>query len=399
MKRLLALLIALGVAVAIGISIYRYPAVIVIGFGAWRIDLPFWIGILLLVIFYLVLHVVLAVWRLLYQAARSLAHFGTHYRKHRAKALIRRGLLAEMEGDYLLAEKSLAQSAQYSETPWMAYLTAAKAAQLSGDEKKAEQYLQHAQVLAPDSAFAIALIRAQHCLHQKQYEQAVHWLLPWSDKKPNAMPVLSGLKEAYSGLENWEKLSHLLPRLKRSALFSKEAYTEFENDVWQKRLTKTPAVKVPTVWQEMPNDKHTQPDCALIYAKTLMQNKQIEEAESVLKHAIKQKWDERLVRCYGRLTAHPHSEKLLATAEGWIERHTESAVLFLTLGRLCLQVQLWGKAQRYLETSVGLTPSVEAYSELARLSEKLNRLEQSNEYYKKGLLLIAPGTPYRESMG
>lgn len=394
MKRLLVILAALVIAAAVGISIYRYPAVIVIGFSPWRIDLPFWIGILLFVVFYLAIHFVFECLRFLLKATRSLAHFGRHYRKYRAKAFIRKGLMALIEGNYSVAEKNLEQSAEYSENPWFVYLSAAKAAQALGEEKKAERYLQQVRIFAPGSELAIALLQAQHCLNKKQYEQAIAILLPWNEKRPNHLLVLEGLKEGYEKSENWEALSHLLPRLKRNAVISKENYPIFEEKVWRKRLLSDEEKAFSysqQSWQEMPHYLHNNPSIALLAAKSLVKEGRNSEAEGILKHAIKHQWDERLVHFYGCLND-PEPEKLLNVAESWIARHAESAILLLTLGRLAMQSQLWGKAQRYLETSASLHATPETYSELAVLAEKLNKVEQSVQYYKKGLLLAAPAT-------
>jgi HemY protein len=56
----------------------------------------------------------------------------------------------------------------------------------------------------------------------------------------------------------------------------------------------------------------------------------------------------------------------LQTAEGWLKEHPADPSLLLTLGRLCLQTSLWGKARDYLESSLRLQRNPEACAELAR---------------------------------
>ncbi|HQW58531.1 MAG TPA: hypothetical protein PK583_06220, partial [Gammaproteobacteria bacterium] len=67
--------------------------------------------------------------------------------------------------------------------------------------------------------------------------------------------------------------------------------------------------------------------------------------------------------------------------------HFTNPILLLTLGRLCLANQLWGKARDYLEKSLNLMPLPETYAALGFLMEYLELREKSEEYYKKGLLL------------
>ena len=56
-------------------------------------------------------------------------------------------------------------------------------------------------------------------------------------------------------------------------------------------------------------------------------------------------------------------------------------------GRLCVNCELWGKAQNYLEASLSLEPSYTAHLALARLNEKIGRPEPAKDHYNEGLEL------------
>ena len=56
-----------------------------------------------------------------------------------------------------------------------------------------------------------------------------------------------------------------------------------------------------------------------------------------------------------------------AKAEKWLKRHPEDAQLLMTLGRLCREQQLWGKAESYLEAALAVEPGRAPHLELARL--------------------------------
>jgi len=62
--------------------------------------------------------------------------------------------------------------------------------------------------------------------------------------------------------------------------------------------------------------------------------------------------------------------------------------LLLTLGRLCLQNSLWGKARDYLESSLQVQRNPEACAELARLLAQLGDTERSNQLFQEGLGLL-----------
>lgn len=392
MKRLFLILGALVIAAAIGVSMHRYPGVIIVALSPWRIDIPIWIGVLGFILLYLCFNWIVRLFSAILSAARSLAHFGRHYRKHRAKALMRKGFLALTEGNYSVAEKALVQSAEECEMPWYNYLCAAKAAQALGEEARAARYLARAQVLAPDSELAVSLAQAQFYLKNNQFEQAITELVHLEAKMPNHILVLEGLQKAYYAIHDWVRLSNLLPKLKKNQVLTQSNYQILEHEVWKNRLLASKDASladIQTVWKNLPSSLHTDKDLVLIYVKCLIKNKQSLEAEPILRQAIKHEWDDALVKCYGKLS-HPHPQKLLNTAEGWLHLHETNSSLLLSLGRLCVQQELWGKAQRYFEASLSLEPNPETYSELAMLLEKMNKSELSAQFFKKGLLLAAP---------
>ena len=72
----------------------------------------------------------------------------------------------------------------------------------------------------------------------------------------------------------------------------------------------------------------------------------------------------------------------LAKAEDWLTRNPRDPQLLLTLGRLCVQSQLWGKAESYLEASLAIEPGWEAHVELAHLAERINRTDDANRHYR-----------------
>jgi HemY protein len=66
----------------------------------------------------------------------------------------------------------------------------------------------------------------------------------------------------------------------------------------------------------------------------------------------------------------------------------ENEHLLLTLGRICIRAKLWGKAQGYLEASIGVNTMPATCFALAELfREHLQQQDKSTDYYKQGLEL------------
>jgi HemY protein len=78
---------------------------------------------------------------------------------------------------------------------------------------------------------------------------------------------------------------------------------------------------------------------------------------------------------------------LIERAETWLRDHPRDATLLLTLGKLCTQQALWGKAQSYLEASLALEPSQAAHVALAQLLEKIGKQDEALKHYRDSLVL------------
>ncbi|HKX54139.1 MAG TPA: heme biosynthesis protein HemY, partial [Nitrosospira sp.] len=74
-------------------------------------------------------------------------------------------------------------------------------------------------------------------------------------------------------------------------------------------------------------------------------------------------------------------------AEAWLEGHSNDASLLLALGKLCVNAELWGKAQSYLEASLSVKSGYAAHLALGQLNEKLEQPELARNHYGKGLEL------------
>jgi HemY protein len=109
-------------------------------------------------------------------------------------------------------------------------------------------------------------------------------------------------------------------------------------------------------------------------------------AEEVVRDTLRRGYDRDLVYLYGLIEG-KEKDKQLSTAEKWLEGNERDPVLLLTLGRLCIRHQLWGKARSYLEASLGIEPRSDTYRELGRLLEKINQPKEAAEFYRKGLIL------------
>ena len=78
-------------------------------------------------------------------------------------------------------------------------------------------------------------------------------------------------------------------------------------------------------------------------------------------------------------------------------QHGDDPYLLLTLGRLAKRCQQPAKARNYLERSIQLMPTPDAYQELGELLESVHELTHAGQCFHAGLRLLV-GKP-QESQG
>ena len=111
------------------------------------------------------------------------------------------------------------------------------------------------------------------------------------------------------------------------------------------------------------------------------------EAEKEVRAALKRDWDEDLVLAYGRIQG-GGAEKQLRRVEEWLKAHAEDGALLLTAARLCMGLELWGKARSYLESSLAMSPRTDAYALYGRLLNQFGEETNAALAFRSGLGLV-----------
>lgn len=392
MKKLLGLAIILAIAVWIGTYVKSDPGIMIIRVAGWRVDLPLWLAVLMGILLFLLFHYLLKLYDAVTKTGFWLTDFTKNRKKQKARKLTHRGFIELAEGDWVHAEKHLLQAAPDSEVPLLNYLSAAKAAQELGEAKRRDHYLKIAHDTTEGADIAIGLTQARLQYQQGQYEQSLATVKHLLQLAPYHPHILKLLKNIYIQLKDWEQLLSLLPNLRKHKVISTDEEKILEKQLYLQRLKqfqKQDVQEIQSFWEAIPKRLHNDPELVQPYAVWLYQHGKTADAENVLRQLLKRQWSDPCVRLYG-LLQHPDPLKPLDYAESWLRGNQDSPYLLLTLGRLCMQAQLWGKAQRYLEACLALSPLPEAYAELGILLEKVDQVELSTQYFRKGLIQSMP---------
>lgn len=396
MKRLfLAVLATLLVAAALAAAISSDSGYVLIAFGNYTLETTVWIGLLLLLVI-LVLMYLLAM--LLYRGQRygsAWSRWQQDRSSHRGRRQTLRGLMAFHEGQYARARHLLDRAAEASDQPLLNHLMAARASSELGDREQTLLYLHRAERTSARNALVFALTKAELLLAQEQYDDAWETLQPVRKQARRNPLLLRLLKDVCVARQDWPELLRVLPDLRRYRVLPEADIEALETDAAVRLLGTRDNAATETLrarWAQLPKSAQRQPGAVAAYAQALANAGAADQAEQMLRAAIKRDWNTGLVDLYGRLDGSEPARQL-ATAESWRAEHGHDATLLRTLGRLSLRNQLWGKAREYFDNSLRLENHPETCAELGRLLAHLGQHERSADYFERGLLHSAGTLP------
>jgi HemY protein len=374
MRTLLFSLIVLGLAIWAGVYLHNETGYVFIAFGKTTLEMPLWffvLGVFLLcAIFILALKIIASILGAPYQLGR----FYQRKKTRKARRQMREGFLALAEGRWKNAEKLLIKSASQIPNTLLSYLGAAIAAQHQGGLDRRDNYLRLAHASAKDSDVAVSLTQARLQIEQGQLEQGLATLQLLRQLSPKHDYVLTLLKDVYTSLGEWNALLELVKKMKHRKLISDDEAEKLQALAYSmilKNASNQGFSALEAAWHNI--DRHLKHNTEVVseYVSLLLSYQRNDMVEEILRDQLKKHWDDKLARQYGLISG-KDPVKQLSVAEGWLKTHPNNAILFLTLGRISLKNQLWGKARQYLQKSIEFNPSEEAYLELATLALKHN---------------------------
>nr|WP_298413928.1 heme biosynthesis HemY N-terminal domain-containing protein [uncultured Halomonas sp.] len=396
--RKLILIIVLGLAIGalFGQLMQAVPGYWLIRVGDTSFQTSFWFGLVLLLALFLVLHFLLRLLSRLRRPVSRLKIWNSRNRNRNAMRRTVRGLVALAEGRWKRAEKALTRAADDSSTPLVNYLSAALAAHYQGRYDQADVLLKRAHYSTEGADTAVGMVQAQLMLDRQQFEEALATLTRLERQLPEHPQVLKLLKQAYLSVNDWDGLRRLMPRLARHQLVTQEERHELEKRAYRELLiqaARNPSdiERVRSLWADIPDYLRTDIELVGLYTEALVRGNEEGLAERLLRHTLREHWDNRLVLRYGVLNV--DAGRQLAYAEKWLQERPNDPDLLLTLGRLSLRNAYWGKAQEYFEASQRQRPNGVVCAELARLFANMGEHSKSQLYYRQSVELLDRSLP------
>jgi HemY protein len=199
---------------------------------------------------------------------------------------------------------------------------------------------------------------------------------------------------AQQQLKNWGEVLKLVKTLeKREALHPAVAVRlrqlAAENRLRDRRHNADALLEL---WQSLSATERHSPRLADLAAELLVALDRPQDARKIVEEALAQNWDARLLRRYPD-TAGADALPLIQKAEAWRSERPDDPDLLFALGRLCLQQQLWGKAQSFLEAALKSPEiadneplKIRTHRALARLHEQLGDSAKAADHYRQSAM-------------
>lgn len=392
MKMLLYAIVVLAVVVIITLAAIADPGYVLITRAPFSIELSLTFFVVLFAILFAAVYALLRLVINGLHLPAQVAQWNVHRLKHNAQRNQSVGLMQLIQGDWRKAERNLIAHASDSDTPVVNYLGAAMAAQELNHPDNRDRYLALAHEHAPKQRLAIDLTQASLQQQGEQTEQALATLTRLHEAAPKNSRVLKLLVSVYRQLRDWKGIASLLKALRKSRSYSAKELEQLEIDTYQALLTHSGNSDITPSAQEIWRDaipRSFQSNTLLLthYINRLIELGDMETADSVLRKNLNKKWDTQLIYLYGLVEA-PNPGEQLKYAERCLHLHPYSSNLLLTLGRLAMRNQIWGRARSYLESAIASSSLPEAYNELGHLLEQLGESEQALECYRQGLEIV-----------
>jgi len=397
MKWKISLLIALILGGIAGSEIKDLPGFVIIAYEKTSYEMRLWVAIFLVLLFTILVLITFAVVRSILSSAGRVKSWsgGRSFKRSRKKTID--GMLAFTEGRWKASEDAMISAAKNSDTKLINYLIAAQAAQHQNAEVRRDAYLRQADLAEPTAKTAVRLTQAQLQLQHNQYEQALASLSKLKEETPNHPYVLKLLGRIYEQLQDWDQMISLIPGLKKQQVYRGEELEDFEKRAVAGLLNQQAVMGqvelLNDAWLKLPSQYRKKRCNILTYAQLLIEFKQMDEAESLLRPIVKKQADAQVISLYGNIeSSEPASQ--LAFLESWQKAQTQTPVeTFLSMGKIAYYAKLWGKARFFLERALQVDPNAEAYLYMARTLQQLEDDDHANDCFRLGLeYAAAPGS-------
>ncbi len=388
MKILLWILSITAIAVGFTLAAQHNVGTVLLLYPPYRVELSLNLFVVLMLLFLLLGYALLRLLRQIVSLPSYVQAFRRTYGKKRARAAMNDALAAYFEGRYVSAEKNAVVAMEKGEAPELNALLAARAAHRAKNNERCDYYLAAAEKTVPRPSAACLITQAEIFLEQSRAAETLIALGTLGRAAAKQPHVLRLKLVAYQATENWEQVLTTAAQMEKQGIVSSDEARVLKTEAFLSSLMReaNDLDALAKRWKKIPVNFRI--DATIAHAAACAFNDAGDEqmALEIVSLCLEKTWERELVLLYSRFIGN-NALKQIERAEKWLNVHPTDDTLLLSLGRLCMEQSLWGKAQSYLEASISVKSTPEAHFILAKLMEKMGQTAEACKHYQQSLPL------------
>ncbi|KAF7598741.1 MAG: heme biosynthesis protein HemY [Candidatus Dactylopiibacterium carminicum] len=383
MRSILWLIGLFALAVVMIVAARYNEAYALIVWAPYRVQVSLNLVILVAAAVFLLTYYLLRLVRRAFELPQEVSAFRARRREKQAQRALADAQRFFIEGRYGQAYRQAEKAWSALTRPAMAALLAAQSAHALRQTEKRDAWLVKAAEDEGDTRMARLVLEAEMALSERDFETAAMRIETLRDGGHRHIAVLRLALQAEQGRGRWAEVARIARSLRKvGALTPEQAAPLLRRAlIEQLRDAEGDLGALERVWQSLPEIERQDSGLLLRALPRLLDAGDRRLAAEAIESQLARDWEPELAALYGRCET-DDLRRQLAIAEGWLKQHPDDADLLMSLGRLCLRAQLWGKAQSYFEASLFLLPTRAAHLELARLAERLERVDDAQRHYR-----------------
>lgn len=390
MRWLFWTIVILGLAIGVSLLAGENTGYVLVKTPTYRLETSLNFLIVVISLSFICLHLALRLFNYTRNLPATVRAYKESLRKKAGHQALIQSLHALVEGRYELAEKTASKALELGEDAGLTALIGARAAHKLKRKTRRDYFLSEAERLAPKAAIARLLTQSEMLLDDQQYQLALTILQRLSAIEPNYQPALSMELKIQTRLKNWERVLTILKLLEKTDVIEVLKIKEIRLQAHQALIKRYAhdAANLNAYWKKLSEEDQFNERLVLTAVPLFIEAGAHDEASKIVEMNLTKHWSSALVRLLGNCTT-TSPTKQLQQAEYWLMNHPNDADLLETLGKLCVRLQLWGKAESYYEASLSVEPSATRHLALAKLLEQKGQLTAANQHYRASTNFVA----------
>jgi HemY protein len=399
MRWVFSLLLLFSLAVALALFVEFNHGNIAIFWPPYRIDLSLNVAVIGLIVSFIAGYFVLLAAARLVDLPNRVQRYRVKRQELSSSIAFRDAVLALFEGRFGRAERLSEIAVADSKYADAASLIAARATHRMREFERRDKWMKRgtsATDSANDSLSNAQLMTMAELAIEDRSEpsarEAIAAVKTMQARGARQIHAQRTALRAYELTENWPEVIRLCRLLyKRNALHAtaSRGLLSRAHRALMKTLIDDPGA-LKSHWNQMSSAEQSWPEIVEPAAQAFASAGDTQQAIKLITKRLDESFSSASVELYASLEAIPAKERLQKLEQMLIKNGPDPAI-HKALGRVCLSLELWGKAEDHLVRSHRAQPTVEALLLLAEVFEKTDRTEKAFTVYREAAQLSFKG--------